>query len=297
MNCGALIFLGAFFALSSSWYGFVLLPQIQLGRDPQTRIVGTSDPYPQARSGLARQGLEVYRANGCVYCHSQQVGQTATICEVELTDAGTNQAATAAAIAKLNPGFTDAEIRQLPANLPRTILRVTSLDAAEAAVKSLQTAGAKAESRITPLGPDIARGWGRRRTVAEDSLFDWPVQPGAQRIGPDLANIGLRRPDAGWNLRHLYAPRSEVKDSTMPLYRFLFETRKIGSEPAPDALRLAPPFAPVAGYEIVPRPEAKALVAYLLNLRADAPLFDAPLTPANTAASPANAPAAGASPK
>jgi hypothetical protein len=36
--------------------------------------------------------------------------------------------------------------------------------------------------------------------------------------------------------------------------------------------------APPAGYEIVPKPEAKALAAYLVSLRADAPLFIAPFT-------------------
>jgi cbb3-type cytochrome oxidase cytochrome c subunit len=311
MNSGALVLLAAFFALASSWYGFVLMPQIQVGRDPQTKITGTADLYPQARSGLAQQGLEVYRANGCVSCHSQQVGQTATACEVELTDAGTNHAATVAMLAKLNPDFATTEIPQLLANLPKTILRLPSLDAADAMVKSLQTVGAKAQSRITPLGPDIARGWGRRRNVAEDYLYDNPVQLGSQRIGPDLANVGLRQPDPGWQLRHLYSPQAAVKGSTMPTYKFLFEERKLkpGQQPSPDAIPLT-----VAGVifdrskdivgpvdrEIVPKPEAKALAAYLLSLRADAPLFNAPLTPttpASTAPPPTNAPAASASAK
>jgi hypothetical protein len=52
--------------------------------------------------------------------------------------------------------------------------------------------------------------------------------------------------------------------------------------------------APVPGYEIVPRPAAKALAAYLISLRADAPLFDAPLSVPTPAGAPAstNAPAA-----
>ncbi|MEK7707494.1 MAG: cbb3-type cytochrome c oxidase subunit II, partial [Verrucomicrobiota bacterium] len=157
----------------------------------------------------------------------------------------------------------------------------------------LEAAGAKAEAHLAAIGPDIARGWGRRRTVAQDYLFDYPVQLGSRRIGPDLANVGLRLPDANWQLRHLYAPQSEVKGSTMPSYRFLFETRKAGTKPSPDALRLPAAFAPATGYEIVPRPAAKALVAYLLSLRADAPLFEAPMTP--PAASPVtstNAPTA-----
>jgi len=92
----------------------------------------------------------------------------------------------------------------------------------------------------------------------------------------------------------LYAPRLEVKGSDMPPFRFLFETRRIERSPSPDALVLPRPLAPPPGYEIVPKPEAGALVAYLLSLRADAPLFEAPLTLASgpAAAEATNAPAA-----
>jgi len=51
-------------------------------------------------------------------------------------------------------------------------------------------------------------------------------------------------------------------------------------------------FAASAGYEIVPKPEAKQLVAYLLSLHSDAPLFEAPMSPpAAPASAPTNAPA------
>ncbi len=278
MKSGALVFLAAFLALAGSWAGFVLAPQIQLGRNVQAGALGTGDLYPQARPGLAKQGLEVYRANGCVYCHSQQVGQTGTICEIVLTDAGTNATATHAALAKRDPELAKLDTVVALARLPKTVLAVADMDAAEPVLKALEAAGAKAEVNIAAVGPDIARGWGRRRTVAQDYLFDYPVQLGTRRIGPDLANVGVRLPDANWQLRHLYAPRSEVKGSTMPPYRFLFETRKAGAKPSPDALQFTSEVAP-AGYEIIPTPEAKALVAYLLSLRADAPLFEAPVTP------------------
>ena len=102
MNYGPLIFLAAFFALAGSWSGFVLTPQLQIGRLQQTNTVGSATTtYPVARPGLAEQGLEVYRANGCAYCHSQQVGQTGTLLEIALTDASTNQAAIIAALLKL----------------------------------------------------------------------------------------------------------------------------------------------------------------------------------------------------
>ena len=40
MNYGPLVFLAAFFALASSWCGFVLTPQLQIGRLQQTNTVG-----------------------------------------------------------------------------------------------------------------------------------------------------------------------------------------------------------------------------------------------------------------
>jgi cytochrome c oxidase cbb3-type subunit 2 len=151
--------------------------------------------------------------------------------------------------------------------------------------------GAKAQTWIRPIGPDIDRGWGKRRSVAEDFLYDYPVMPGSQRIGPDLANVGTRLPDANWQLLHLYAPRVIVKDSAMPPYQYLFEKRRIERARSPNALVLPAELAPESGYEIIPKPEARALLAYLLSLHANTPLFDAPLSEAPPAAPSTNAPA------
>jgi len=306
MNYGPLVFLAAFFALASSWCGFVLTPQLQIGRLQQTNTVGgAASRYPVARPGLAQQGMEVYRANGCAYCHSQQVGQTGTLLEIALTEAGTNQAATIAALRKLAesapdqparltllvplpPGLSNAASATILEGLPRTFLRSSTREAANAAVKTLNATSAKAQLCIVPVGPDLARGWGKRRSVAEDYLFDLTVMPGSQRVGPDLADLGSRQPDANWHLRHLYAPRLEVKGSTMPPYRFLFEKREIKFRPSPEALALPDELAPGAGYEIVPKPAANALVAYLTALHADAPLFDAPRTLPPSAGTPAS---------
>jgi cbb3-type cytochrome oxidase cytochrome c subunit len=298
MNYGPLIFLAAFFALASSWFGLVLTPQLQVGRLQQTNTIGTPLTYPVARPGLARQGLEVYRANGCAYCHSQQVGQTGTVCDVLLTDAGTNQEAVVNSLIetfrKLNLGLELVQAKRLIVGLPKAVLQGVTREAANEAAKALKSSGAKYELWIAPVGPDIARGWGKRRTVAYDYLFDSPVMLGSQRIGPDLANAGMRLPDANWHLRHLYAPRLEVKDSTMPSYRFLFEKHRIERSASPDALSLPAELAPPSGYEIVPTPEAAALAAYLVSLRADAPLFEVPLTVASPAAEMNAPPAASA---
>jgi cytochrome c oxidase cbb3-type subunit 2 len=293
MNYGPLIFLAAFFALASSWFGFVLTPQMQVGQLQPTNTVPSGPTYPVARPGLARQGLAVYRANGCAYCHSQQVGQTGTVCDVVLDDAGTNQSGVIAALLKIKAGWSETEAKQFLAALPKTVLQGVTPGEADAAAKTLKVGDAKRAVWIVPVGPDLARGWGKRRTVAEDFLYDETVMLGSQRIGPDLANVGARLPDANWHLRHLYAPGFITEGSTMPPYRFLFEKRRIERSPSPDALALPPGPAPGPGFEIVPKPEAKALVSYLTSLNADAPLFVAPLTapaPAGTGAV-TNAPA------
>jgi cbb3-type cytochrome oxidase cytochrome c subunit len=285
MNYGPLIFLAAFFALATSWFGLVLTPAVQVGHQQQTNTVtvGLSQIYPQPRPALARQGLDVYRANGCMYCHSQQVGQAGTVSDVMLMNPGTNQSAVAEALHNLNPELSRLPAEQLLA-VPRHVLQNVERGVADAAMRALEATGATAELHVIPVGPDIGRGWGRRRTVAQDFLFDYPVMPGSQRVGPDLANTGLRLPDPNWHLRHLYAPRAEVPGSTMPPYRYLFEQRRIAGEPSSHALQLPPEFAPPAGYEIVPTIEAHALVAYMLSLRADAPLFETPMTMPGVAA-------------
>jgi len=210
------------------------------------------------------------------------VGQDGVNCEVVLNDVGTNALATLAVLAQLDAALGKPETL---ASLPRIIRLVPDVAAGAPILKALSAAGAKAQVNIVPVGADISRGWGRRRTVAQDYVYDSPVQLGTRRAGPDLANVGLRQPDANWHLRHLYAP-TEVKGSTMPPYRYLFTQRKLGQGNSADALALPPGTVP-EGFEIIPTDEARALAAYLVSLRADAPLFEAPFTPP-----PAPAPAA-----
>jgi cytochrome c oxidase cbb3-type subunit 2 len=210
---------------------------------------------------------------------------------VALTEAGTNQPALLQALALVREGLPETDARQFVVGLPKVVRRDEVKDEAEAAVKRLSVGGAKAQVWVVPTGPDIGRGWGKRHSVAEDYLFDYPVMLGSRRIGPDLANVGVRQPDRNWHLLHLYTPSIEVPGSTMPTYRFLFEKRRIERAPSPDALVLPPELAPPPGYEIVPTPEARTLVAYLLSLREDAPLFDAPLTVPAAASSTSTNPA------
>jgi cytochrome c oxidase cbb3-type subunit II len=259
MKNGFLVFLASFVVLGGSWCGFVLAPVLQLGGAKQTTILNSTDFYPVDRPGQANQGLQVYRANGCAACHTEQVQQSGVTCDVVLTGAGKNPAAVTNLISSLTLNGLDK-------------------DRADALVEQIAAAGGKAEIHIIAIGPDISRGWGRRRSVAEDFLYDDPVQLGSLRIGPDLAGVGTRQPDANWQLVHLYAPQSVVRDSAMPPFRYLFRIQKIGSAPSPDALVFPNGFGPPAGYEVVPAPQAQELAAYLLSLHADAPLHDAPFS-------------------
>lgn len=150
-------------------------------------------------------------------------------------------------------------------------------------------------------GTDLDRGWGERRTVARDYIFEEPPFLGAARFGPDLANVGsakwrnepegeVRKParrDAAWHLLHLYNPRAVITQSIMPSYRYLFDERKISGQRSADALPVAARKG--ADYEVVPTADAKALVGYLLTLDRSHPLKEV-----KTAAAPAAA--AGAAP-
>jgi len=276
VKSSSIVFLAAFLALSASWTGFVLVPQLQLGNEQQVKLKPSGENYPLARPGLAAQGAEVYRSLGCVYCHSQQISQQGVKVEVVLIETGTNAANVFSAIAKVKPELAKPETLM---GLPKAITEVSDINAADPLIKAVTEAGGKIQANVVALGADIARGWGRRRSVAQDYVYDAVVQPGTRRAGPDLANVGSRLADSNWQLLHLYSPKSVAPDSTMPAYRFLFEKHKLGKQPSADALKLTGEFAPPAGFEIIPTDNARALVAYLLSLRAEAPLFESPVTP------------------
>src|SRR5881398_1291220 len=67
------LFLGIFGTFAFSWVGLTVIPNWQIGHlNPQSDAEGT-DIYPMPQSGMVRWGARVYAANGCVYCHSEQV--------------------------------------------------------------------------------------------------------------------------------------------------------------------------------------------------------------------------------
>src|SRR6266545_4758384 len=67
------LFLGIFGTFAFSWVGLTLIPNWQIGHlNPQSDEEGT-DIYPMPQSGMVQRGARVYAANGCIYCHSEQV--------------------------------------------------------------------------------------------------------------------------------------------------------------------------------------------------------------------------------
>jgi cytochrome c oxidase cbb3-type subunit 2 len=152
------------------------------------------------------------------------------------------------------------------------------------------------------FGSDQERGWGDRQSVARDYIYQPFPQIGYARIGPDLANLGDRKPsapDAEDLLNLLYSG-----SSGMPSYRFLFEKRQIGAgaQPSNAALKLTGALKPADGWEIVPKPRAEVLAAYLANLKntytyPEAAPFNPPKPEGEDAkAAPVAAPAAAAAP-
>ena len=104
-----------------------------------------------------------------------------------------------------------------------------------------------------------------RATVAGDYAREDPPLPGTERTGPDLSNVAARQPSDTWHLLHLYNPRTVVPQSVMPGFPWYFETKTAAG---PDDVVVPVPPRFVSGQAVVvARPEARALVAYLLSLR------------------------------
>ena len=175
---------GSMVILSGATALLVVLPYLLLRDEP---------PPPGLKPYTEQQlkGRQVYIANGCLYCHSQQ---------------------------------------------PRDIAQA----------------------------PDALRGWGRA-PVAGDYAYDTPHLLGTMRTGPDLLNIGARQPSRDWHLGHLYQPRAYTPGSTMPPYPFLFDVRQ-GAAQAGETVVTLPPAWSRPGQVVVARPEALALVEYLISL-------------------------------
>ena len=77
---------------------------------------------------------------------------------------------------------------------------------------------------------------------------------------------------------YLYNPQIVSKGSTMPPFAFLYDVRQIAGKPSEEALTFPPDseYAPEIN-EVVPTRRAKALVEYLLSLKINYSLPEAPI--------------------
>jgi cytochrome c oxidase cbb3-type subunit 2 len=138
------------------------------------------------------------------------------------------------------------------------------------------------QTRRESFGADVARGWGVRATVPRDYISQGRVLLGTMRTGPDLVNVGGRlQGDGGreWHHKHLYNPLITSEGSNMPPFAFLYKVQPIDGDGSANAVAipLDSPYAPPAGFEVVPTRRAEALVEYLLSMKINYSLPEAPI--------------------
>ncbi len=284
------LFLGIFGTFAFSWLGLTVIPNWQIGHlNPQSDEEGT-DIYPQPQSGMVERGARVYAANGCIYCHSQQVRADYAANDIE-RKWGDRRSAPRDYIFERPVFLGKMRMGQDIANIgARAPAEQASPSPAGAAAPATSPTGAT--SPATSPGPPqgaaaspaaIASAKPPAASPSPAAGAPWPVQTAGE---PPMYS-------AAWQHVHLYSPRSINIDSNMPSYRFLYEKRRISYARSADALQLTGSDAPPEGWEIVPSLDAKCLVAYLMALNQSHPLNEvksvggAPAAPAPAAGSPA----------
>jgi cbb3-type cytochrome oxidase cytochrome c subunit len=308
------LFLGIFGTFAFSWIGLTVIPTWQIGHlNPESDEEGT-DIYPRPQSGMFTRGEHVYAANGCVYCHSQQVRADYIADDIERKWGNRRSAPRdyiferPVFLGKMRMGQDLANIgARAPApeesQAPATQGAAASPAAAQAASPSSGSSPASAAS------PNASPTPGQPTGVASPSSGQManatpggssPAAPTAQTPGAPwpIQTAGLPPMySAAWHHVHLYAPRSINPDSNMPAYRFLYEKRRIAGERSAEALQLSGSDAPPQGWEVVPTYDAKCVVAYLMGLNQSHPLKEVRSVGGAPAAAPSPAPAVqGASP-
>jgi len=324
------LFLGIFGTFAFSWIGLTVVPTWQIGHlNPESDEEGT-DIYPRPQSGMFQRGAHVYAANGCVYCHSQQVRADYIADDIE-RKWGTRRSAPRDYIfdrpiflGKMRMGQDLANIgarapapEESPAPAGAASPAAQGAAASPAAAASPSSGSSPATAAAASPGTSPASGaspnasppLGQRTGVASPSPGQManttpggssPAAPSAQTPGAPwpIQTAGLPPMySAAWHHVHLYAPRSINPDSNMPAYRFLYERRRVAGERSADALQLSGGDAPPEGWEVVPTFDAKCVVAYLMGLNQSHPLKEVRSVGGAPATGGAPSPAAlGASP-
>jgi cbb3-type cytochrome oxidase cytochrome c subunit len=292
------LFLGVFATFAFSWMGLALVPNSQIGHlDPQTDEEWT-DIYPMPPSGMAVRGRKVYTANGCFYCHSQQVRPAYAAADIDRKWGDRRSAprdyifARPVLLGKMRMGPDLSNIgKRAPAddqNAPAPGASPGASLAGSPAPNASPAAGSSPAASAAPPAPAKA---GSSPAAAGSPPAPAPSLESETKPGEPPAY------SAAWHHRHLYSPRSINIDSNMPAYRFLYEKRWITGERSADALTLTGEDAPPEGYEIVPSYDANCLVAFLMSLDQSHPLKEVkPLGGAAPAAASPSPAAAGKPP-
>ena len=292
------LFIGVFGTFAFSWVGLTVIPNLQIGAlNPQMDEEGT-DIYPAPKSGMADRGRRIYAANGCIYCHSQQIRPDYAAADIDrVRDAGPS------------PRPKWAERRSAPRDYIFERPVVLGQERMGPDLANIGKAGPTEEEKpapapaanapaVSPAAAPSPPANAAPPKPASGNAPPAPAQPAA--ANPSPAASASPNPNglppaysAAWHHRHLYSPRSmspDNRDSTMPAYKFLYEKQPISGERSADALPLTGAEAPPPGWEVVPTYDAKCLVAYLMSLDQSHPLKE--VKTAAGAAPPAASPPA-----
>ena len=304
------LFLGILGTFAFSWAGLILIPNYQIGHlDPQMDEEG-NDPYPAPKSGMADRGRRIYAANGCVYCHSQQLRADYAAPDLERTRDldprkpkwGERRSAPRdylferpVTLGKMRLGPDLANIgKSAPAEEENAAPATnqagpTTPQASPAANAAPAASPAISPAKIAAVTSPASASASPAATAASPN----PVANAATTASTTSTANGVPPPyTAAWHHLHLYSPRGLVLDSNMPAYHFLYEKRPISGERAAEALQVGERDGVPEGWEVVPTYDAKCLVAYLMSLDQSHPLQEVKAT----AALPASAPAPAAPP-
>jgi cytochrome c oxidase cbb3-type subunit II len=281
------LFIGVFGTFAFSWVGLTVIPNLQIGAlNPQMDEEGT-DIYPAPKSGMAERGRRIYAANGCIYCHSQQVRPDYASSDID-RKWGERRSAPRDYIFDRPVVLGQERMGPDLANIGKRAPAEEEKPAAAPATNAAATSPAAAQ-------PPPANAASPKPGAAAPAQSPPAATPGPSPSASASPNPNGVPPvySAAWHHRHLYSPRSmnpDNVDSTMPAYKFLYEKHQINGERSADALELSGREAPPPGWEIVPSYEAKCLVAYLMSLDQSHPLKE--VKTAQRAAPPARSPPA-----
>src|SRR4029434_9296292 len=273
------LFLGIFGTFAFSWVGLTVIPNWQIGHlNPQSDEEGT-DIYPMPQSGMVQQGARVYAANGCIYCHSEQVRADYAGADIErkwgdrrsaprdyiferpvflgkmrmgqdLANIGARAPAeqeSPAPAGGASPAAAPAKPQGAAVSSPPPSQASSPSPASSPAGKSPAPSPAspapKAAASPAPAAPvaSPAAAAAASPAASPSPSAPWPEQTAGL---PAMSS-------AAWHHVHLYSPRSINFDSNMPSYRFLYQTRRISDARSSDALQLTGSDAPPDGWEIV----------------------------------------------